>query len=169
MSDRTGRVRRTAGLALLSALAMTLAAACGVRPSGVIAAGEPAVAQQAVPQTTVYLARGMTLVPVRRPPFPGAPQAALYALWERGPTSQESRQGLWNPMTSVYGLDVRFADGGMEITYAAGSASELTLAQIVCSATAQPGVRWVRVVRSRDGHGRARTMRCEQFDRYMSR
>ncbi|MEV0407674.1 hypothetical protein [Actinoallomurus sp. NPDC050550] len=124
-----------------------LVTACGVRPTGVIGAGEPAVAQQAVPQTTVYLARSERLVPVRRVAFPGAPQAALYDLWSRGATSTEFAGGMRNPADDISLLDITFHQGLLVVDYYRDAPlSRLVKAQIVCSGTAQPAVRRVQLV-----------------------
>ncbi|GAA4621116.1 hypothetical protein GCM10023196_007730 [Actinoallomurus vinaceus] len=124
-----------------------LVTACGVRPTGVIGAGEPAVAQQAVPQTTVYLARGERLVPVRRVAFPGAPQAALYDLLSRGATSTEIAAGMRNPLNDVSLLDITFRQDLLVVDYYADMPlSRLVKAQIVCSGTAQPDIHRVQLV-----------------------
>ena len=129
-------------------LTLLVATGCGVRPTGVISAGDPAVAQQAVPQTTVYMVRQNRLVPVRVVSVPGAPQAAVEALWDR-PTQVEMNQGLLNPAGLLPRADVTFQGGALVIYYRdATPASQLTIAQLVCSGAAQPGVQRVRLVRN---------------------
>ncbi|MEV5708766.1 hypothetical protein [Actinoallomurus sp. NPDC052274] len=131
---------------VLALVTVLLGTACGVRPTGVIGAGEPAVAQQAVPQTTVYLVRGGRLVPVRRVAFPGAPQAALYDLWQSGPTADELAAGMWSPLANVLVYKVRVWDGILTVEYERDApVSRLLMAQIVCSGTAQPDIRRVQV------------------------
>ncbi|GAB3961000.1 hypothetical protein GCM10029978_012070 [Actinoallomurus acanthiterrae] len=124
-----------------------LLTACGVRPTGVIGAGDPVVAQQAVPQTTVYLARNGRLVPVRRVAFPGAPQAALYDLWSRGATSTEVAGGISNPLENVTLLDIKVSQGTLVVDYYRDVVlPRLVRAQIVCSGIAQPDIRHVELV-----------------------
>jgi hypothetical protein len=153
--------------------ALLFAAACGVRPTGVITAGEPAVAGQAVPQTTVYLARRGRLVPVRRVAFPGAPQAALNALWEQGAKAPEKAQGLWSPMSDLGVFYAIFNRGAlppgvlMASFYADRPVSDLLRAQIVCSGTAQPGVERVQLADPADPVLR-RPMRCSSFRRHLA-
>lgn len=77
-------------------LTLLVATGCGVRPTGVISAGDPAVAQQAVPQTTIYMVRQNKLAPLRVVSVPGAPQVAVEALWDRQ-TQVAADQGLLNP------------------------------------------------------------------------
>lgn len=163
-------VRPALPLLLLTAI---VTAACGVRPTGVVGAGDPAVAQQAVPQTTVYVVRQNRLVPVRRVAFPGAPQAALYALWERGVTGQELAQGLESPMGALRDFHVIFDTGDLptgvlQVSFLSSPAvSDLVRAQIVCSGTAQPGVRRVQLAEEGALFLR-RPMNCSRFSRYMS-
>jgi hypothetical protein len=143
MRDRTRRVLRF----VLPFVLAVLVTACGVRPTGVIGAGDPAVAQQAVPQTTVYLARNGRLVPVRRVAFPGAPQAALYDLWSRGATSTEVAAGMSNPLENITLLDIRVSRGSLVVDYYRDAMlPRLARAQIVCSGTAQPDIRHVELV-----------------------
>ncbi|GAA4606243.1 hypothetical protein GCM10023195_22290 [Actinoallomurus liliacearum] len=137
---------RLAFRVIFALVTVLLGTACGVRPTGVIGAGEPAVAQQAVPQTTVYLARGGRLVPVRRVAFPGAPQAALYDLWQSGATGDELAAGMWSPLMKIMVHDIRVRDGILTVEYERGGPmSRLLMAQIVCSGTAQPDIRRVRM------------------------
>ena len=127
-------------------LTLLVATGCGVRPTGVISAGEPAVAQQAVPQTTIYMVRQNRLVPLRVVSVPGAPQAAVEALWDR---QTQANQGLLNPAGLLPRADVTFQAGTLVIYYHdATPASRLTIAQLVCSGAAQPGVQRVRLVRN---------------------
>ena len=131
------------------ACSLLVATGCGVRPTGVISAGDPAVAQQAVPQTTIYLVRQNRLAPVRLVSVPGAPQAAVEALWDRQVESQQLSQGLLNPAALLPRADVTFEAGTLVIYYRdATPASRLTLAQLICSGAAQPGVQQVRLVRN---------------------
>jgi hypothetical protein len=158
------------GLLMLAGLLVT---ACGVRPTGVLGAGDPAIAQQAVPQTTVYLARQGRLVPVRRVAFPGAPQAALTAVWEQGPKVPEAAQGLWNPLADLAEFHAVFNTGDMPpgilwaLYSSAGPVTDLMRAQIVCSGTAQPGVQGVELI---DMAASVRTgpLRCSSFSRYLA-
>ncbi|MEV5746446.1 hypothetical protein AB0L00_01385 [Actinoallomurus sp. NPDC052308] len=139
---------RLAFRVIFALVTMVLGTACGVRPTGVIGAGEPAVAQQAVPQTTVYLVRGGALVPVRRVAFPGAPQAALYDLWQSGPTGNELAAGMWSPLANLVVHAIRVRDGILTVEYERDQpVTRLLMAQVVCSGTAQPDIRRVRMAR----------------------
>ncbi|WP_433176611.1 hypothetical protein [Actinoallomurus sp. CA-150999] len=160
-------VRVRDGLPLLAGL---LVAACGVRPTGVVGAGDPALAQQAVPQTTVYLARQGQLVPVRRVALPSTPQAALTALWQEGPRVSEAAQGLSNPLADLKEFDVVFntsMPGALTVFFLSGGpVSDLLRAQIVCSGAAQPGVRLVRLIDIHTAHVQA--PKCSHFSRYLA-
>jgi hypothetical protein len=139
-------MRPARGVIAVAALLVTTG--CGVRPTGVISAGDPAVARQAVPQATIYLVRQNHLIPVRLAAVPGAPQAAVEALWDRQIEAQVS-QGLLNPAGLLPRADVTFDSGTLFIYYNdATPASRLTVAQLVCSGAAQPGVQQVRLVRN---------------------
>jgi hypothetical protein len=130
-------------------LTLLVATGCGVRPTGVISAGDPAVAQQAVPKTTIYMVRQNQLAPLRVVSVPGAPQAAVEALWDRQ-TQVETDQGMLNPAGLLPRADVTFDAGVLVISYFdATPASRLTIAQLICSGAAQPGVQRVRLVRNR--------------------
>jgi hypothetical protein len=158
------------GLPLFAGL---LVAACGVRPTGVIGSGAPVVAQQAVPQTTVYLARGERLVPVRRVAFPSAPQAALNALWEQGAKIPEDAQGMSNPMADLNEFHAIFNRGDLPPGVLMASFSsdrpvtDLLRAQIVCSGTAQPGVQRVQLADRAESVLRP-PLRCSSFRRYLA-
>lgn len=133
-------------IAVIATLLVTTG--CGVRPTGVISAGDPAVARQAVPQATIYLVRQDRLAPVRLAAVPGAPQVAVEALWDRQIEAQV-RQGLLNPAGLLPRADVTFEAGTLFIYYHdATPASRLTMAQLICSGGAQPGVQEVRLVRN---------------------
>jgi hypothetical protein len=150
---------------LIAVSGLLLATACGVRPTSVISAGEPAVGRQAVPQTTVYLARGNKLVAVRRPAFPGAPQVAVRQL-RVPPTANETRLGETDPAVNLYEVRVTFNAGVLTISYQDYTpASRLTIAQLVCTAMAQPGVRSLRLLRNGASIG---PTRCSAFSAYMS-
>ncbi|GAB3960998.1 hypothetical protein GCM10029978_012060 [Actinoallomurus acanthiterrae] len=156
------------GLPMLAGL---LVAACGVRPTGVIGSGAPVVAQQAVPQTTVYLARGQRLVPVRRVAFPGAPQAALNALWEQGAKIPEEAQGMSNPMADLASFHATFEREARGMLLASFSpvrpVTDLLRAQIVCSGTAQPGVQRVLLAYPSASLNEP-PLRCSSFRRYLA-
>lgn len=142
-------------IAVLALLVATLlvTTGCGVRPTGVISAGDPAVARQAVPQTTIYMVRQNKLAPLRVVSVPGAPQVAVQALWD-GQNQVAFGQGLLNPAGLLPRADVTFSSGVLVISYRdATPASRLTLAQLICSGAAQPGVQRVRLVRNGDPIG----------------
>jgi hypothetical protein len=144
---------------------VVLTAACGVRPTGVISAGDPAAATQAAPLSTVYLVRQRKLVPVQRSTFPGAPQTAIYAL-QQGPNPIESAQGMRSPLMYLQDLRAALDRGVLTVSYGDDTpASMLTVGQIVCSGTAQPGVEAVVIVRN--GADLVRGATCEQFKQYL--
>ncbi|WP_433176609.1 hypothetical protein [Actinoallomurus sp. CA-150999] len=169
MRDRTRRALRC----VVPLVVVAPVAACGVRPTGVIGSGAPVVAQEAVPQTTVYLARGERLVPVRRVAFPGAPQAALIALWQQGAKVPEDPQGMSNPLAELDEFHAIFNRGDLAPGVLMASFSsvrpvtDLLRAQIVCSGTAQPGVQRVQLA-EQGASVLGRPLRCSSFRRYLA-
>ncbi|PZG40955.1 hypothetical protein C1I98_22200 [Spongiactinospora gelatinilytica] len=77
--------------ALVAAFVLTLMTGCGIRPTGVLDGGEPAVGFQ--PTTRLYFVSGARLVAVSRPlPSPSLQEAL--DLLVAGPTAAERRRGL---------------------------------------------------------------------------
>jgi hypothetical protein len=118
-------------------------AGCGIRPTGVVPAGDPAVARNYVPPTTVYFVQNGRLSPVQRPTQPGAPQVALYQL-AAGPTRAERDRGLTTTLRDRYRFvvarDQVYVSGALIRTV---DVKPIEAAQIVCTATAQPGIHTV--------------------------
>ncbi|WP_141577230.1 hypothetical protein [Actinomadura sp. WMMA1423] len=79
--------------ALLALAACAALAGCGIRPTGMIGAGAPPIAQGHTAPITVYLVRDGKLVPVTRPGLPGEPHLAIQQLTVP-PTERERRMGL---------------------------------------------------------------------------
>jgi hypothetical protein len=126
------------------------AAGCGIRPTGVIEGGDPVIARAAVPEMTIYLVSGKSLVPVHRAAIPNAPQAVADVL-KQGLSRQEYSRtpSLYDPVRDLSDVRATFDDGVLTFYYTDYSAaSRLTLAVITCSAEAQPGVLHVRIVRN---------------------
>ncbi|MEU8117115.1 hypothetical protein AB0C21_00215 [Spirillospora sp. NPDC049024] len=91
--------RRRRVRALLAAASCAALAGCGIRPTGIITAGDPPMAQAHAAAITVYLVRGGEpgrggeLVPVTRPGLPGEPNLAIEQLTVP-PTERERLMGL---------------------------------------------------------------------------
>ena len=137
-------MRRAAFVLALAALV----SGCGVRPTGLISGGDPAVARQVVPPTTIYLVRQGRLFAVHRAAIPGAPQAVADVL-ARGLTAPEYGQGLSDPVEFLSNVHANFHDGELAFSYEDDTPpAELTLAVIACSCEAQPGVRKVKIIRN---------------------
>ncbi|MGK5550504.1 hypothetical protein ACSNOI_02730 [Actinomadura kijaniata] len=145
--------------ALLAAVLLPVAAACGIRPTGIIGAGSKPVSGYRPEPVTIYLVRSDRLVPVRRPGLPGHPFLGVLQLGV--PLTAEER---WAGLTTRIPRDVRLLlmefDGESpdDISVIApeetGSTGELVvdtgrrarwprlaLGQIACTAEAIRGVR----------------------------
>lgn len=98
---------RAAGLVL----AILLITGCGVRPTGVVYAGDPPVATApGSPRSQVFfLVDGMP-TPVRRAASPADPQLVFDALLH-GPTPEERARGLTTELTEVKKIAVHDLDG----------------------------------------------------------
>jgi hypothetical protein len=84
-------VRRATGLSACLATASVLTlAACGVPPSSVIEAGEPAVGMR--PAVSVYFVAGDSVLAVPRPGPPGADLTTALRLLFDGPNTAETEQ-----------------------------------------------------------------------------
>lgn len=138
-----------------------LVAACGVQPTEIVSAGDPAVARRYVPPTTIYFIRDGRLAPVQRRALPGAPEVALDQLF-KGPTKQEQGGGLrtYIPADAIVvppSNDPKPPAAPSRITVSTGYATffiylprrrppRQALAQIVCTGAAQPGIHTVTLV-----------------------
>ncbi|MDL4817928.1 hypothetical protein [Actinomadura opuntiae] len=159
-----------------AALAAAVTAGCGVRPTGVIDAGQPVEAAGNSGTITVYLAQGKKVVPVVRPGLPGNPYLGLNQLSVRV-TSGERLQGLHTEVDHpLEGRLIRIVsqpdDPGRLVVDLPDTVphrpvhwSRTALAQIACTAQAVPGVSSVELwsAPGADGNGWG-TVRCGDFD-----
>ena len=99
---------RAAGLALV----ILLLAGCGVRPTGVVYAGDaPVATASGSAQSQVFLlSDGGIPTPVRRPADPTDPQRVFDALLS-GPTREERARGLTTELTGIKKIAVHDLDG----------------------------------------------------------
>ena len=135
---------RAAGLVL----AVLLLGGCGVRPTGVVYAGEaPTATATASPQAQVFLLAQKTLVPVPRTVTPGDAQAVFDALLA-GPTLEERRRGLGTALAGVQRIAVHEIDATallVETTPPAVKLPPLAFEQIYCTGMALPDQRFVKI------------------------
>jgi hypothetical protein len=134
---RSPRGPRIAGL-VLTAL---LAGACGVRPTGVVYAGEaPVATASAGPSSLVYFLLNGVPVPVRRAVNPAVPQQVFDALL-KGPTRAERGEGLTTELARTKAILVRESEGGpalLETVPAKVDLSSGAYAQIYCTGLVLP-------------------------------
>ncbi|NEA25973.1 hypothetical protein [Actinomadura bangladeshensis] len=170
--------RRSGAAAAVFALAAVLAcglavAGCGVRPTGILSAGSPPVADGRAPTMTLYLVREERLTRVARPGLAGHPYLPLTQL-SLPVTVDERRRGLHSEVGDTGAMTVyevrrgvvgvqlpglRFGAGGAE---PGGEWSRTALAQVVCTAEAIPGVSAVLVSNAFE-EGASQTMSCDRF------
>ncbi|MEU6728341.1 hypothetical protein ABZ917_31935 [Nonomuraea wenchangensis] len=123
-------------------VALVAVAGCGVRPSGVILAGDPpsGPVQRAL-ATTLYLVKDGRLSTVTRPDA-HLPAADTLALLAAGPTPRERAHGLTSEVPPDAGPFTLTAEPGgaghlvVTLSTPAGELSALAVDQIVCSAAA---------------------------------
>ncbi|TDD97231.1 hypothetical protein [Actinomadura rubrisoli] len=173
-------MRRPAGPAramMAAVLAVAVAAGCGVRPTGIISAGDKPVANGQAATITVYLLRGGRLTPVVRPGLPGHPYLGVTQLGV-AITSAERRQGLSTEVPWNDGLVVRREGRPGDLVVDVSQAqwvngkliydvkwSRAAMGQVACTAQAVPGVK--RVVLAGVLHREENnwiTLTCEEFD-----
>jgi hypothetical protein len=100
-------VTRSAGLVL----AVLLLAGCGVRPTGVVYAGDaPVATASSSPRSQVFFLAGGTPTPVQRTANPADPQMVFDALLS-GPTPDERARGLRTELAGVKQIFVHDLDG----------------------------------------------------------
>jgi len=124
-------------------VSLVTVAGCGVRPSGVIRAGDPPSGAVAPTTTiTLYLVRNGRLNVVTRPGPDGRPRftADTLALLAAGPTVREKARGLTTdvpPEAGPFSVTAEPA-GHLVVTLSApaGELSALAVEQIVCTAAA---------------------------------
>jgi hypothetical protein len=135
---------RAAGLAL----AVLLLGGCGVRPSGVVYAGDaPTATASASPQAQVFLLAGKALVAVPRTVRPGDVQSVFDALLA-GPTPEERKRGLGTALIGVQRIVVHELDGPalfVEAVPPAAKLSSIAFEQIYCTGMALPDQRSVKI------------------------
>ncbi|RFS85522.1 hypothetical protein D0T12_10855 [Actinomadura spongiicola] len=162
--------------AALTALAAVLAASgCGIRPTGIVDAGNPPFARGYADTITVYLVRGGMLRPVTRPGIPGRPYLAVEQLHvpttprertvglhtevHRALTVQAVNEGLGSTFERPWPLAVQQIDRSMSPGW-----SRTAIAQIACTAEAVPGIEGVILVgASNTGDGGGTPVSCRQF------
>lgn len=163
------RYQRAGGL--LAVAACTALAGCGIRPTGILSAGEGPAARAYAATITVYLVRGRGLVPVTRPGLPGQPNLAVRQL-SVPPTARERALGL---RTEVHGE--LYAGAAIDGSSPTGHAPEMDVrtngpktlsrtakAQIVCTAQAIPGTKRVNLWNISEVETRAwETLTCDEF------
>jgi hypothetical protein len=132
------------GVALGAALCAL--AGCGVRPTGVVNAGEaPTATATSLPHTQVYFLLNGTLTPVPRTVAPWDTQAVFDALLA-GPTPQESAHGLRTQLTPDVTIRA-IGPRAVFVEYANAFAKQAMTGyeQIYCTALLLPGAPIVRV------------------------
>lgn len=98
---------RAAGLVL----ALLLLTGCGIRPTGVVYAGDaPVATASGSPGSQVFLLSQEMLTPVRRTADPADPQRVFDALLS-GPTPDERARGLSTELTGLKEIAVHELDG----------------------------------------------------------
>ncbi|MEV4004127.1 hypothetical protein [Actinomadura sp. NPDC049753] len=166
--------RRHRAPGLVTAAACVALAGCGIRPTGIISAGDLPLAQAHAATITVYLVRGGRLVPVTRSGLPGEAHLAVEQLTVP-PTEQERAMRL---RTEVHGeLDVYSVD---DVSSPMGHRSQLVVrpsaeagakglsrtakAQIACTAQTIQGVQRVNLGNTVDApENRWEYLTCDQF------
>jgi hypothetical protein len=144
---------RAAGLVL----AVLLLGGCGVRPTGVVYAGDaPVGTAPASPQAQVFfLAQGVP-TPVPRPAKPGDAQTVFDALLA-GPTPEERAKGFSTELAGVRRIVVHEVDGRtllVDIVPPAAKLPALAFAQIYCTGNTLPDQRFMKIAYVR-GSGEA--------------
>lgn len=157
---RAARPRRAwrAAWAAAVALAVVAPAGCGVRPTGIISAGDKPVAKGQAAPITVYLLRGKRLTAVVRPGLPGHPYLGVTQLGGEI-NSAERRLGLHSEVPLWIGILVRPggppADLVVEVDRSQPTAKWTRAAwgQVACTAQAVPGVKRVILAGHLDSGG----------------
>ncbi|MFG1857626.1 hypothetical protein ACGFJT_37730 [Actinomadura geliboluensis] len=149
---------------LAAAAACAALAGCGIRPTGIVRAGELPSAGAYPATVTVYLVHGDRLRSVTRPGLPGRPHLGLEQL-NVPPTTRERAMGLRTevdtPLEAYAVVDASGPVAGrslMVVRPADGQPrsmgwSRIAMAQIACTAQAVPGIEGVSLwgAPNRDG------------------
>jgi hypothetical protein len=144
-------------------MATLLVAGCGVRPTGVIYAGEaPVATAPASPSTAVFFLRKGIPVPVPREAGTTDPQQ-VFDLLLRGPTEAERAQGLTTALGEVQTVAVHEV-GGQEIfidpTPPAEKLPSAAIEQLICTATGLPGHPFAQIAYAASGYQPDKTGGC---------
>jgi hypothetical protein len=135
---------RAAGLVL----AVLLLGGCGVRPTGVVYAGDaPTATATASSQAQVFFLSQEMLVPVPRAVGPGDAQKVFDALLA-GPTVEERRKGLSTALIGVQQIVVHELDGAtllIETVPTAAKLPPIAFEQIYCTGMALPDQRFMKI------------------------
>ncbi|GAA0328389.1 hypothetical protein NE235_31420 [Actinoallomurus spadix] len=137
--------------AVWAAAAMCLLAGCGVRPTGVVSAGEaPTATATSLPKAQVYFFRDDALEAVERSVPPWDIQAVFDAL-QAGPTPQERERGLRTRLSA--GLTIRaIGTRAVFVEFRRRMTSKEVdgYLQVVCTARMLPGAPFVKPPDSAD-------------------
>ncbi|TDD82246.1 hypothetical protein E1293_16930 [Actinomadura darangshiensis] len=160
--------------ALAAAAAYAALAGCGIRPTGIIGAGEPPAAQAQSATITVYLVRDGRLQAVTRPGLPGRPYLAVEQL-AVPPTGPERAMGLRTEVhrqldayTLVEASDPLGPRSQLAVRPTGAHQtkfwSRTAMAQIACTAQAIPGIERVNLRGTPDQDKNGWEMvTCDQF------
>jgi hypothetical protein len=136
---------RAAGLVL----AVLLLGGCGVRPTGVVYAGDaPTATATASSQAQVFFLSQEMLVPVPRAVGPGGAQKVFDALLA-GPTVEERKKGLSTALIGVHRIVVHELDGATLLVETVPTAAKLppiAFEQIYCTGRALPDQRFMKII-----------------------
>ncbi|MFI0482161.1 hypothetical protein [Actinomadura sp. 9N215] len=161
---------------LLALAALLAVAGCGIRPTGIIDAGEAPAANGAAAEISVYLVRDGKLRRVTRPGVPGQPYLAVEQLGVP-PTERERAAGLRTEIGRA--LDAYLVSTASDRDDERSTLvvrptdplsrppgwSRIAVAQIACTGQAIPGIErinlWGAPNADKTGWG---LVRCDQFD-----
>ncbi|MFI0407266.1 hypothetical protein [Actinomadura sp. 3N508] len=158
----------------LAALAAPVMPGLGVRPTGIISAGDLPIAAGKAADITVYLVRDGRLVPVVRPGLPGHPYLGITQLGVPV-TAQERRTGLRTEVPAAQEMLVRpdgpagrltveLIEGPGQDGGNVGRWPRPALGQLACTAQAVPGVKRVVLVGWYGEHPNvSMTLTCAMF------
>ncbi|QKW35074.1 hypothetical protein HUT06_14410 [Actinomadura sp. NAK00032] len=164
---------------LTAAAACAALAGCGIRPTGILPAGEVPTAGAHPATVTVYLVHGDRLRAVSRPGLPGQPHLGIDQL-NVPPTARERAMGLRTevdvPLEAYSVIDASGAEGAASAVgvraqmvvrspgAGAQSWSRIAMAQVVCTAQAVPGIERVTLWKGPSKDRAAWTFStCDQF------
>ncbi|WP_248958627.1 GerMN domain-containing protein [Sphaerisporangium perillae] len=134
---RPARRRKGCLVALL-----LLAVGCGIQPTAATVAGDPPIARAKSQTNVVYFLKGGELVQATRPGLPNVPEYSMQQLLD-GPTEVERARGL---STQVEPNEVVISrEGDVLSLWGKPDTRGLALAQLVCTGTAVPGIRSVKL------------------------